>query len=38
MSAAERRRYRRVPGLSIERGNNQGYVVVLERSAAGDAE
>jgi 4-amino-4-deoxy-L-arabinose transferase-like glycosyltransferase len=38
MSRAERRRYRRVPGLAIERGNNQGYVVVLERSATADTE
>jgi hypothetical protein len=34
MSAAERRRYRRVPGLTIERANNQGYVAVVERVEA----
>jgi hypothetical protein len=38
MTPAERRRYRRVPGLMIERSNNQGYVVVLERSAMADSE
>lgn len=38
MSPAERRRFRRVPGLTIKRGNNQGYVVVLERSAMADSE
>ena len=36
MSPAERRRFRRVPGLTIERGNNQGYVVVVEPNAAAE--
>jgi hypothetical protein len=32
MSPVERRRYRRVPGLSIERDNDQGYVSVIQRA------
>ena len=31
MPATKRQHYRRVPGLTVERGNNQGYVVVVER-------
>ena len=37
MGRLERRRYRRVPGLTIERANNQGYVAVLERADPADA-
>ncbi len=32
MSPAERRRYRPVPGLTIERSNNQGYVLIIQRT------
>ena len=36
MSPVERRRFRRVPGFSIERGSNQGYIVLLRRNDQAD--